>query len=123
MSPVVVRTAADTLSAFQRFLEEGEQAFPMPLRASLVVDGMVGNAPAVPATRIVFHRVVDACLAEDLREARRLLRRETAVIARDAHMNPPPDAAGMKMGTVGNVTGKIATMPACRCRDAIRMAS
>ena len=35
MSPVVVRTAADTLSAFQRFLEEGEQAFPMPLRASL----------------------------------------------------------------------------------------
>ncbi len=94
------------------FVDQGAEPAPVPFGLVRVVDGVVGNAPAVARARIDLDRVVDAGPAHRFGEPRRLLRREAAVDRRDADVDAPAKGGGPQVRAVRRVGGEIAAVEA-----------
>src|SRR5690606_20967776 len=94
---------------------------PMPLGAALVVDAMIGNAPAVRHSRIAFQREIDIGAMEGLDETDSLFRRKRSVDARHADMDAPLDRARQPMRAVLGLAGEIAAMETRRRDDPVRI--
>src|SRR3954452_21983860 len=107
-------STAPGMALGQRFLEQGRQPLPMPVRSALVIGAVVGYRPAMTHPDIVFDRVIDLGAAQSFSEAGRLLGREATVDPGNADIDPGPDLGGILMGAVGRVAGQIAAVKARR---------
>src|SRR5690606_22271199 len=98
-----------------------KQPPPVPFGALLVVDAVIGHAPAMRLADVVFDNVVDLGLAQRLREPTGLFRREAAVDAGNPDVDARPDICRIAVRAVFGVACEIAAVEARRRDDAVGM--